>query len=207
MNSTATPKPLFVTLEGLDGSGKSTQLEALVGLLEASGRPVIVTREPGGTPLGERIRGLVLAAGTMSAESELLLILAARSEHLAAVINPALAAGKSVVCDRYLDATYAYQGYGRGLALALIDGLVAALDIRAPDLTLLFDLPCTVAAQRRGVRDADRIEAAGPAFFDRVRAGYLACAAAAPQRIVVIDANNPEDRVAAMVQHAVAARL
>lgn len=207
MNSMATPKPLFITLEGIDGSGKSTQIGALVTLLKRHGRPVVVTREPGGTVLGERLRALLLATGCLTAESELLLMFAARTEHLATVINPALAAGKTVVCDRYLDATYAYQGYGRGLALTLIDQLVAVLSLRLPDLTLLFDLPCALAEQRRAARASDRIESAGAAFFERVRSGYLARAADAPQRIAVIAAHEPPDLIAAAVARIVMARL
>lgn len=184
---------LFITLEGGEGAGKSTQLEAVKDWLVGRGRGVIVTREPGGTPLGERIRELLLhSAGAMAAEAETLLVFAARAEHLARVIRPALAAGKTVLCDRFTDATYAYQGGGRGVPAARIAELErwAQGDLR-PDLTLLLDVPVDVGLQRaEGRSTPDRFEREQQAFFERVRRSYLAGAAREPQRVRVIDASR-----------------
>jgi dTMP kinase len=200
----------FITLEGIEGVGKTTQLAHLAAALRARGREVVVTREPGGTPLAERIRALVLAeAGEpMPPAAELLLMFAARAVHTENLIRPALARGAFVVCDRYTDATYAYQGDGRGVADADIAPL-ARLAQRGlvPDLTLLLDAPIELALGRaRGRRGtADRIEAETEAFFARVAAGYRRRAAEEPARIVRIDASADEGTVAAAVWRAVAA--
>jgi dTMP kinase len=181
----------FITLEGGEGAGKSTQLAAVRDWLVARGHEVLVTREPGGTPLGERLRELLLhEAGDMSAETETLLVFAARAEHLARVIRPALAAGTTVVCDRFTDATYAYQGGGRGLGIERIAALERWVqqDLR-PDLTILLDLPVAQGLARAGNRGApDRFEREQVAFFERVRAAYLAAAAREPARVRVVDA-------------------
>ncbi len=186
----------FITLEGGEGVGKSTNLEFIRRHLEAAGKIVLVTREPGGTPLGEQIRGLLLEhrQDGISADSELLLMFAARAQHLAAVIRPALDAGKWVLCDRFTDATYAYQGGGRGIPAQRIEVLEnwVQADLR-PDLTLLLDAPVTVgmarAQRRQGV--ADRFEREESAFFERVRQSYLEQAKRFPARYRVIDAAQP----------------
>jgi len=185
-----TTRGVFITLEGVDGAGKSTHTDWLAGQLHAAGVTVVRTREPGGTPLGERLRELVLSE-PMALETETLLMFAARSEHVARVIAPALAAGAWVVCDRYTDATYAYQGGGRELGAARIAALEAGLDLPEPDLTWLFDVPLDVARARMGSRsDPDRFEREGAAFFARTRAAYHARARKAPERIRVIDATR-----------------
>lgn len=182
----------FITLEGLDGAGKSTHLEWLVAALRSRGRTVVQTREPGGTPLGEKLRGLLLAE-PMHLETEALLMFAARREHIAEVIEPALLRGDWVVCDRFTDASFAYQGGGRGLAnekLAALEHWVQN-DLQ-PDLTLLFNLPAEVARQRvTGMgRELDRFEREQGEFFERVRDAYLARAAASAGRIRIIDASR-----------------
>ncbi len=192
----------FITFEGVDGAGKSTNLEAAALHLRACGETVLVTREPGGTRHAEAIRALLLTPSDepMDARAELLLMFAARAQHLACVIRPALALGTWVLCDRFTDATYAYQGAGRALPMAWIAALA---DIVHPDLqpgaTLFYDLPATAAAQRQGQRTAarDRIEQEDAAFFVRVREGYLARAAAEPSRFRVIDAGRALDDVLA----------
>ena len=182
---------LFITLEGGEGAGKTTSLVFVRALLEQAGKVVVVTREPGGTPLGEKIRELLLhGRDDMHVDSELLLMFAARAEHLVRVIRPALAAGAVVVCDRFTDATYAYQGAGRGAADARIrvleDWVQQGL---RPDLTLLLDIPVERGLARAGERGApDRFEREQVDFFERVRDAYLAAAAREPQRVRVIDA-------------------
>jgi dTMP kinase len=192
----------FITLEGIEGAGKSTQVAAVEAWLQARGRSVTVTREPGGTELGERLREVLLhSAGGMAVETEVLLMFAARAEHLARVIRPALAAGHDVVCDRFTDATYAYQGGGRGFSSARIAELERWVqgDLR-PHLTLLFDVPPQVGRERRQHRGAaDRFERERDDFFDRVRNAYLAAAAREPGRIRVVDASRPEAEVTAAV--------
>jgi dTMP kinase len=178
----------FVTFEGIDGAGKSSHVEWFADLLRRAGRRVTVTREPGGTELAEAIRDWMLHR-PMSMRVEALLVFAARQDHLDRVIRPALAAGTWVVCDRFTDSTVAYQGGGRGMPAADIDLLERWVhpDLQ-PDRTYLFDLDPTVAAERRqAARSADRFEAEHVAFFSRVRAAYLARAAAAPGRFRVID--------------------
>lgn len=187
---------LFITLEGVDGAGKSTHLEWLGEQFRAQGRTVRITREPGGTPLGERLRDLLLNS-PMHAETEALLMFAARREHLARVIEPALAAGEVVISDRFTDASYAYQCGGRGLAesrLELLETWVQG-DLQ-PDLTLLFDVASEVAeARRSAVREPDRFEQECADFHARVRQAYLRRAGRYPQRIKVIDANQPVESV------------
>lgn len=193
----------FVTFEGIEGAGKSTQLERLARKLLAQGQRVVTTREPGGTALGERLRALLLdpEIGDMSAEAELLLIFAARAEHLERVIRPALAEGAWVLCDRFTDASFAYQGAGRGLGM----GRVAVLEdwlqgeLR-PDRVLLFDVPVELGLERainRGKRD--RMESEDVAFFARARAAYLERARAFPERYRVIDGARGQDDVSAEV--------
>lgn len=182
----------FITLEGVDGAGKSSFLPWIEQRLRACGRDVLVTREPGGTPVGEQLRNILLHS-PVSAEAEVLLMFAARKEHLDRVILPALDAGRCVLCDRFTDATYAYQGAGRGIALAHIAALERWIhaDVQ-PDLTVLFDLPVEVArARSQSVRDPDRFESERMDFFSRVREGYLARAHECPQRFRVIDASEP----------------
>lgn len=187
----------FITLEGGEGVGKTTNLDFVRARLEREGLDVVCTREPGGTPLAETIRSMLLDVRDepMAPQTELLLVFAARAQHLAAVIEPALARGAWVLCDRFTDATYAYQGAGRGLdesAIATLEKLVQG-ELQ-PDLTLYLDLPPDAAKERLGGRDLDRIEREAGAFFERVRAGYLARAARYP-RFRVVDAGAPLDEV------------
>ena len=182
---------LFITLEGPEGAGKSTNREYLAERLRAAGLDVVLTREPGGTPLAERIRELLLAPSeeAMHADTELLLVFAARAQHLSEVIRPALARGAVVLCDRFTDATYAYQGGGRGLSHARIASLEAFVqgDLR-PDLTLVFDLPVEVGLARATARGRlDRFEQEGRAFFDAVRNTYLQRAHGAPERYTLVN--------------------
>lgn len=199
---------MFITLEGLDGAGKSTHLAWLQAYFSESGREVVMTREPGGTPLGEKLRGLVLNEA-MHAETEALVMFAARSEHLAQVIRPALARGAVVISDRFTDASFAYQGGGRGLAVERLEALEdwVQQDLQ-PDLTLLFDLPEMVAQARMAQRgEPDRFEREQLAFHRRVRQAYLDRAARFPQRIAVLDGGQPLAAVAAQVEAAVAAAV
>jgi len=181
----------FITLEGVDGAGKSTHLGFVAEWLRGQGREVIVTREPGGTPLGETLRELLLHRD-MDADTELLLMFAARQEHLAGLILPAIARGAWVVSDRFTDASYAYQCGGRGIAVERIAALEAWVQRGfAPDLTLLFDVPPEVAeARRSAARTADRFEREADTFFNRVRHAYLDRARAEPGRIHVLDARQ-----------------
>lgn len=197
----------FVTFEGIDGAGKSSHLESLAALLRARGHEVLVTREPGGTPLAERLRELVLHA-PMDALTEALLVFAARRDHLATVIEPALARGATVLCDRFTDATFAYQGGGRGFDTGVLAQLEAWVQQgRQPDLTVWFDLPPATAAERRAaVRAPDRFEAQDTAFFERVHAGYARRAEADPRRFAVLDARPAPAAVWAQLEAAVASR-
>ncbi|MDV7210324.1 dTMP kinase [Azotobacter beijerinckii] len=186
---------LFITLEGPEGAGKSTNREYLAEGLRTGGREVVLTREPGGTPLAERIRELLLAPSSepMVVDTELLLVFAARAQHLAGVIRPALARGAVVLCDRFTDASYAYQGGGRGVPEARIAALENFVqgDLR-PDLTLVFDLPVEVGLARAAARGRlDRFEQEGRAFFEAVRQAYLRRAASDPARYRVVDAGRP----------------
>lgn len=186
---------LFITLEGPEGAGKSTNRDYLAQHLRDRGLDVLLTREPGGTPLAERIRELLLAPSDepMNADTELLLVFAARAQHLAEVIRPALARGAVVLCDRFTDATYAYQGGGRGLSVERIATLERFVQGGLqPDLTLLFDLPVEVGLARAAARGRlDRFEQEGQAFFEAVRQAYLDRAKDDPQRYRLIDAAQP----------------
>ncbi|TCP12657.1 thymidylate kinase [Crenobacter luteus] len=193
----------FITLEGLDGAGKSTQLDAVRDWLAERGVDALFTREPGGTPLGERLRELLLSPDTeVGLDAETLLMFAARQEHLDRVIRPALAAGRWVVCDRFTDATFAYQGGGRGVPFERIAVLEQWVQRGlSPDLTLLFDLSTELAAARMAVsRALDRFEREARDFHERVRGAYLARAAAEPARFAVFDASQPPEAVRAAVQ-------
>ncbi|HET7359619.1 MAG TPA: dTMP kinase, partial [Rhodanobacteraceae bacterium] len=190
----------LITLEGGEGAGKSTLLEGLRAHLAARGIEPVLTREPGGTPFGENVRALVLDAamhGQVCAEAELLLMFAARAQLVREVLRPALDAGRWILCDRFTDASYAYQGGGRGQPAARIADLERwAADALVPDLTLLLDLAVdTGRARAAGRGDADRIEGEGDGFFERVRATYRARAAAEPARFRVIDATQPAPAV------------
>ena len=186
----------FITLEGIDGAGKSTHARWLADELRARGKPVVATREPGGTPAGEAIRGWLLHQ-PMTHDAEALLMFAARREHVVDVIEPALARGDLVLCDRYTDATYAYQGAGHGVPKTMIDALARWVHPACnPDLTLLFDVPSTVSRERLERMQAkgkalDKFEREARAFYERVRDGYLARAAAEPGRFRIIDATRP----------------
>lgn len=197
----------FITFEGIDGAGKSTHIAALEDWLRARDREVLLTREPGGSPLAERLRELVLHE-PMDALSETLLIFAARRDHLQRCIEPALARGAVVLCDRFTDATFAYQGAGRGFELEVLAQLEAWVQQgREPDLTLWFDLPPAQAARRRAaVRAPDRFESQDTEFFARVRDGYAARMAQAPQRFVRLDASAERATVWAQIERAVAQR-
>ena len=191
------PRGLFITVEGIAGAGKSTQFAALVQALRTRGRDVVATREPGGTPLGETLRELLLGQ-PMSVSTEALLVFAARQEHVLTRIEPALLRGQDVVCDRFTDATLAYQGAGKGIPRdrlqALADWVHPGLE---PDLTLLLDLPAEVAAQRMRLqqREADRFERESIGFFERVRQRYLELAAEQPGRWRVVDASQAPEEV------------
>jgi dTMP kinase len=190
----------FVTFEGIDGAGKSSHIEALASWLRSRGHTVLLTREPGGTPLAEALRELFLHR-PMDALTEALLVFAARRDHLRQVIEPALAQGHTVLCDRFTDATFAYQGGGRGFDLAVLGQLESWVQQgRQPDLTLWFDVPARVAAQRRAAaRAPDRLEAEDAAFFERVAAGYEARRAADPARFARIDGQPAREQVWAQV--------
>lgn len=186
---------LFITLEGPEGAGKTTNRTWLAEQLEAMGHSLVLTREPGGTPLAEQIRDLLLDCHDepVATDTELLLMFAARAQHLHQVIRPALEAGQIVLCDRFTDASYAYQGAGRGVPeqrIAQLEQFVQG-DLR-PDLTLLFDLPVEVGMQRAQARGRlDRFEQEQQDFFQAVRQGYLQRAALEPQRFIVLDASRP----------------
>lgn len=191
---------LFITMEGSEGVGKSTNLAVVQSYLSRHGIEVVNTREPGGTELGEKIRGLLLdhRNRTMTSDTELLLMFAARAQHIAEVIEPALAQGRWVLCDRFTDATYAYQGGGRGIDMSRIAELEQWVQGRLrPDVTLLLDAPVEVGLGRAAARngEADRFEREKAVFFERVRRAYLAQAEAHPQRYRIIDAAQSLDRV------------
>ena len=191
----------FITIEGIEGAGKSTCMDVAAARIEAAGLGLLRTREPGGTHLGEDLRELLLGHKHtgMGDDTELMLMFAARAEHLHAKIRPALAQGDWVLCDRFTDATYAYQGAGRGLALERIAALENWVqgELR-PHLTILMDLPVAQGMERAGKRSApDRFESEAWSFFERVRQGYLDIAAAQPQRVKVIDASRSLEEVSA----------
>ena len=193
-------KPLFITLEGIDGAGKSSHIEALAGRFREAGRTVTVTREPGGTPLAEQLRTLALNE-PMEALTEALVMFAARRDHLVRVIEPALARGEVVICDRFTDATFAYQGGGRGFdwdVLGQLEQLVQQSEsgVRQPDLTLLFELDPQVAAQRlSGARVPDKFESQPVDFFRRVSAAYARRAQEDAGRFACLDAAQSREAV------------
>lgn len=199
----------FITFEGIDGAGKTTHLAWFRARLESrlkdAGLHVVLTREPGGTPLGETLRDLLLHQ-PMHLETEALLMFAARREHLASVIEPALARGDWVLCDRFTDATFAYQGGGRGLSIEKLSTLERWVQQSfEPDLTLLFDVPVDTAQSRReGARAPDRFERESGNFFERTRSEYLRRAAMAPERFRVIDASRGIDAIRADLETIVA---
>ena len=188
---------LFITLEGIDGAGKSSQFNAVVDALRGLGREVVATREPGGTPLGERLRELLLREA-MSTSTEALLVFAARQEHVLRVIEPALLLGHDVVCDRFTDATLAYQGAGKGIPRDRLEALANWVHPGLePDLTLLLDVPAEVASKRLRMqgRDPDRFERESAEFFARVRQQYLDLAREQPRRWCVVDASQDPESV------------
>ena len=199
----------FITFEGIDGAGKTTHLawfrDQLAHKLAPSGRAVVMTREPGGTPLGESIREIVLHQ-SMDLETEALLMFAARREHLAKVIEPALARGDWVLSDRFTDATFAYQGGGRGLPRDKLETLERWVQGGfQPDLTVLFDLPPDTASERRGAaREPDRFESESDAFFKRTRAEYLRRAEEAPYRFAIVDSSQDIDVIRKKLEQVIA---
>jgi dTMP kinase len=195
---------VFITFEGIDGAGKTTHMDTLEQLLKSQGREVVRTREPGGTPLAEKLRGLFLH-DAMDPLTESLLVFAARRDHLVQVILPALARGAWVMCDRFTDATFAYQGGGRGFDLQVLRTLEGWVqDQKQPDLTFLFDLPPEVAASRlAAARQPDRFEAQDTAFFARVRQAYLDRQAHNPTRFALIQADARPEVVAAQISQVV----
>jgi dTMP kinase len=201
----------FITVEGGEGAGKTTMIERMVDWLTARGQRVAQTREPGGTELAEKLRDILLdtqSAG-LSDQAELLLMFASRAQHLAELIRPALARGDTVVCDRFTDATWAYQGGGRGLPkqdIAALEQLVHG-DLQ-PDLTVLLDLPVELGLSRASLRSAsDRFEEEPVAFFERVRAAYLERAAESPDRFAVVDASGPVESVWSRVEQVLNQRI
>ena len=207
---------MFITLEGIEGSGKTTQIARLVDFLEGKGLECIATRQPGGTLIGENIRSILLdpASKALEPTAELLLYMADRAQHIHELIKPCLIAGKTVVCDRYYDATVAYQGFARGLDIELIRKLHHLLfDDLKPDVTLLLDLPPRLGLERAwkqlntGQRSGQesRFEAEKVAFHEKVRAGYLELARHEPDRIRIIDAASPPDQVFAAISKIVSA--
>ena len=198
----------FITFEGIDGAGKSSHIEALSNWLREHGQTILVTREPGGTALAERLRELVLHE-PMDALTESLLVFAARRDHLQQAIEPALAAGSTVLCDRFTDATFAYQGGGRGFDVSVLAQLEAWVQQgRQPDLTLWFNVaPATAATRRAAARSPDRFESQDETFFTRVHAGYERRCAAEPKRFARIDAAMSPESVRAQVVAAVQAHL
>jgi dTMP kinase len=186
----------FITLEGMDGAGKSTHLPEVIAALQASGKEVVCTREPGGTPLGERLREILLHA-PMHAETEALLMFAARREHIATVIEPALERGAYVVSDRFTDASFAYQGGAKSVDMEKLEIMEAWVhpDLQ-PDMTLLFDVPVAVSMERLShARDPDKFEQEGPAFFEKIRNAYLDRARKAPERFHIINSDQPKEAV------------
>lgn len=204
-------KGRFITVEGGEGAGKSSNLEFIRNLLNSAGKQVVFTREPGGTPLGEAIRDLLLGHQHtgMADDTELLLMFAARAEHLQQKIIPALQQGQWVLCDRFTDASYAYQGAGRGLASERIASLEQFVqgELR-PDLTLLLDLPVEQGLARAGQRsEPDRFEKQEMSFFEKVRAGYLEIAAREPHRVKIVDASKGLEAVQQQIDSIVTAFL
>lgn len=194
----------FITLEGMDGAGKSTHIPNIIAQLEARGIEVVSTREPGGTPLGEQLRALLLHE-TMHPETETLLMFAARREHIASVIAPALARGAFVLSDRFTDASYAYQCGGKGVAYEKIKQLETWVQGELqPDLTLLFDVPVEVSLQRlANAREPDKFERESTIFFEKLRQAYLTRAAENPNRFRVINANQALEKVKLIVEECI----
>ncbi len=188
---------LFITFEGIDGSGKTTQARALQKRLAKLGHSVLLTQEPGGTSLGKRLRHLLKGGSPLSPQAELFLFAAARAEHVSLVIEPALDRGVIVICDRFTDSTIVYQGHGRGLSMELIQqansGATRGI---APTLTFLLDLPVEEALRRKGSVHGDRFEREGIDFHRRLREGYLALAKQEPERIVILDGLSPKQDIA-----------
>lgn len=201
----------FITVEGIEGAGKTTCIDLLAQAIRSCGQELMLTREPGGTALGEDLRALLLGHrhDGMADDTELLLMFAGRAEHLQAKIEPALQAGTWVLCDRFTDATFAYQGFGRGIPAARIRTLEEWVQgERRPDLTLLLDVPVEIGLERAEKRSApDRFERQALAFFERVREGYLAMAHAEPGRFRIIDAGKTRTEVAAQIESAIQAYL
>lgn len=194
---------MFVTLEGLDGSGKSTQAQLLRSALEAEGIEVVLTREPGGTPLGEEIRNLVLHGGDVAPWAEAALYAASRAQHVEQLIRPALARGATVICDRYLDSSVAYQGIARGLGLERVLELnLAAVGGLLPDRTILLEIGVAEAATRMGL-ERDRLEREGDAFRSRVAAAYRELALRFPDRFVTVDGTAAPETIAEEIRGAV----
>jgi dTMP kinase len=198
---------MFVTFEGVDGSGKSTQAELVAAFLAEGGRKVVATREPGGTPLGERIRELLLEGPEMSAWAEASLFAAARAELAERVIRPALARGAIVVSDRYLDSSLAYQGVARGLGIDRVLELNAAVDDLLPDRTFVLLVDEATSASRLERRPEDRIEREGATFRETVQQGFRTVAERFPHRIVLLDGGRPRDEIAAQIREELAARV
>lgn len=206
--------PRFITFEGLDGSGKSTHLRRVAELFSATGREPLVTHEPGGTPLSDELRRLLLDPGWDVADGtvELLMVFASRRQHLLQVIEPALAAGRTVLCDRFTDSTFAYQGHGRGVDLELIHQVDRlATGARRPERTLLFDLPARVARERgqsprrqASPGGVDRLDSEGLDFYERVRDGFLRLAEAEPERFWVVDSSGTKQSTERQVRAALA---
>ena len=195
----------FISVEGGDGSGKSTQLKSIENYLREKGLELVLTREPGGTPIAEKIRALILdpANGALTARAEMLLYAAARAQHVEEKILPALAEGKTVLCDRFVDSSIAYQGYGRGLGEAVAAVNAIATGGKAPDLTIFLDISPAAGMARKRQQDGhalDRLEQEDIAFHERVYEGYLRLAAENPARIARIDATKPVDAVFAEIQ-------
>jgi dTMP kinase len=193
----------FISLEGVEGVGKSTNVAFTADVVRQAGYDVVTTREPGGTQLGERVREWILHGdhGGLSPEIEALLMFAARARHLDEVIRPALTAGRWVVCDRFTDATFAYQGGGRGASRALLEGLETQIQKGLePDLTLLLDAPLDIGTSRIGARTPDHFEREQRPFFERVRATYLSLAAQHPERIKIVDAAQPLPQVQRQIE-------
>lgn len=200
----------FITFEGPEGCGKTTQARRLVTALEARGRAVRLTREPGGTPIAEQVRAVLLNPENraMLPPTELLLYLAARAQHTAEVIGPALRADVTVVCDRYSDSTLAYQGFGHGLPLDAVEQMDAfATGNLRPDLTIVLDVPVLVGLARKTGAEWNRLEEQTVAFHERVRAGYHALIERSPARYLVLDGQRPADELAAAILAGVLARL
>jgi len=201
----------FITIEGGEGAGKTTMMERMADWLTARGRRVVRTREPGGTELAEKLREILLDRNTvgLSGQTELLLMFASRAQHLTELIRPALQRGDTVLCDRFTDATWAYQGGGRGLPeadIAVLERLVHG-DLQ-PDLTVLLDLPVAQGLRRASQRsESDRFESESGGFFERVRQAYLRRAAEAPERFAVVDASGTEQQVWIQVERVLQQRI